>query len=171
MNHLHPGVRWSFRIGYYFTALVLFFVALVFSFSLFSVVFKGQTSSFTFAILFSALFFFLLFFGIAEVFVRLSYNNWKYEFTDKELKIEKGVIFKTYKSIPYSRIQNIDINRGILARLSGYSSLNIQTAGYSGYPYGSQGLFSEGYIPGVSVSEAEKIREFLLKKISLGKGL
>ena len=39
------------------------------------------------------------------------------------------MIWKRYVTIPYDRIQNVDIYRGVLARLLGLSDLNIQTAG------------------------------------------
>ena len=111
--------------------------------------------------------FLFLYLVIGEIYARLSYRFWKYEFTHNELKIEKGIIWKAYKSIPYERVQNVDIHRGILARLLGFSSIQIQTAGYSAV-YSGRGLSvgSEGYLPAVSMEGAEKIREFLIKKIS-----
>ena len=58
------------------------------------------------------------------------------------------------------------MRRGIFARIFGFSTLNIQTAGYSG-GYGGYGRgMSEGYIPAVSIKEADKRRTFLMKKIS-----
>jgi uncharacterized membrane protein YdbT with pleckstrin-like domain len=75
---------------------------------------------------------------------------------------------KVYKSIPYERVQNVDIKRGILARILGFSVLDVQTAGYSG-GYGNGRMLPEGRIPALSVVDAEKYREFVLGKIS-GKG-
>jgi putative membrane protein len=94
----------------------------------------------------------------------MAYNRWFYEFTDTQLRVEKGIIWKRYSNIPYQRVQNVDITRGIIARICGFSSVNIQTAGYS-VPANARG-HSEGYIPAVDVKEAEKIREFLMKKIN-----
>ena len=101
---------------------------------------------------------------VAEIYARMAYNRWFYEFTEDNLKIERGIIWKKYSNIPYERVQNVDITRGIIARLCGFSSVNIQTAGFSYSPKG--GAMSEGYIPAVDMGEAEKIREFLMKKIS-----
>jgi len=67
-------------------------------------------------------------------------------------------------NISYERIQNVDITRGILARMLGFSSVNIQTAGYSYTPRGR--VASEGYLPAVDMAEAEKIREFVMKKVT-----
>lgn len=123
-----------------------------------------------FVILYFILFLILLII-ISEIFVRLDYKNWKYEFTSDSLKIERGVIVKRYKSIPYDRIQNIDITRGVFARMLGFSTIDIQTAGYSvAYGNSSSASGSEGHLPAVSVEGAEKIREFLMKKIYSKKG-
>lgn len=90
----------------------------------------------------------------------MTYNRWLYDFDDTGLRTERGIIWKKYSTVPYKRIQNVDIRRGIIARMFGFSSIFIHTAGYA------SGIGSEGYIPGVGVEEAEKIRSFLMGKIS-----
>ena len=154
MKRLHPGVKWSWRIGYYFLVLFAIIWLSGASISLFRI-----TSTFGFVVLFIALFVILL----AEFYIGLAYNNWAYEFTKDGVKLERGVIWKRYSNIPYSRIQNVDITRGVVARIIGFSTLDIQTAGYSGY--GRRPGMSEGHIPAIDVKEAENIREMLLKKI------
>ena len=76
------------------------------------------------------------------------------------------MIWKTYSNVPYERVQNVDIRRGIIARIFGFSSVNIQTAGYSGYVRGGYAYGSEGYIPALDMGEAERVRDFLMKRIS-----
>ena len=44
--------------------------------------------------------------------------------------------------------------------------MNLQTAGYSMPTRNSYGAGSEGYIPAVPIEDAEKIREFLMQKIT-----
>jgi len=104
---------------------------------------------------------------VGEIFARMSYTRWKYEFTQTELKLERGIIWKRYSNIPYERIQNVDLHRGVIARMFGFSTLNIQTAGYAS-SYGRGLPKSEGHIPAVSTKRAEEIRNFLMKKISKG---
>ena len=88
----------------------------------------------------------------------LSYRNYGYEVSEDAFHSEQGVIRKKYISIPYERIQNIDIHRGILGRLLGLSDLDIQTAG------GSRGGFSrEGRLPGLDKDVAIKLRDQLIK--------
>lgn len=76
------------------------------------------------------------------------------------------MIWKKYVTIPYERIQNVDIYRGIFARILGLSDLQIQTAGMSATvgSYGISGAGAEGRLPGVSQEEAEKLRDELVKR-------
>lgn len=162
MHKLHPGAKWNFRLGVYGT----FFVPLVFLGGfLSSVIFKGFVSNFISNLLLILISLILIIVLFGEIYARMAYNRWKFEFTETNLKKEQGIIWKRYSNIPYERVQNVDIQRGIIARIFGFSSVMIHTAGYSGY--GGRGRISaEGYIPAVSPEYAEKIRDFLMHKIS-----
>ena len=179
MNNLHPGAKWLFRSSVFYRAVFLLIVLLIlFPYLLLNLISQNDTAIFDSSNVYFVNFLFLLIFFlvisfIGEIWVRMSYKRWLYEFTSHELKIERGVIFKIYKSIPYERIQNVEIHRGILARIFGFSSLGIYTAGYS-FGSGSRhrGNFgAEGVIPAISSEEAEQVREFLLKKVRGNKGV
>lgn len=173
-QNLHPGAKWLFRLRAFSIVLPFIFF---FSFFIAAIIaaFSGR-GNFSSAIILSSAAFWL--FGVValilliEVYARMAYNRWKYEFTQEGIKIEHGIIWKKYTSIPYWRIQNVNIHRGIIARLSGFSSVEMETAGASGMvAYSRPGHWqkhyhSEGYLPAVSINEAEKIREYLLDKIS-----
>ena len=96
----------------------------------------------------------------SEIYAQMSYNRWFYEFTEEGLRLERGIIWKRYSNVPYERIQNVDVNRGVIARMFGFSSVMIQTAGFSG-PAGA-----EGNIPAVEMNKAEELRSFVMKKIT-----
>ncbi len=98
--------------------------------------------------------------GGAYCWARLSYHYYRYELTEQGFKKESGVIWKRYVTIPYDRIQNVDIYRGIIARILGLSDLQIQTAGYSA----PNAAMSEGRLPGLSQSDAELIRDELINR-------
>ena len=100
------------------------------------------------------------------VWARLSYKFYLYELTEDGFKKELGVIYKKYVTIPYERIQNVDIYRGILARILGLSDLNIQTAGASAQVtrHGVFGAGAEGRLPGLLHEDAEKLRDELIKR-------
>jgi membrane protein YdbS with pleckstrin-like domain len=60
------------------------------------------------------------------------YNSLSYEIQDDEAIMRVGVVTKSIKHVPYRTVTNITIKRGILDRLFGLGTLNIQTAGMSG---------------------------------------
>lgn len=93
----------------------------------------------------------------------LSYENYKYQLQKERIDIEKGVIWKKYVSIPYERIQNVDILRGPIARMLNLSDLQIQTAG------SSTQMLVEGRIQAVSVQDANALKEEILSKVSISK--
>ena len=163
MNNLHPGAKWLFRLRTYFSLLILGIILSIWG-GTFLAAFTGLSVGAT--ILTVVVIYVILALIIGEIYARLAYKFWLYEFTDSQLRLERGIIWKKYSNIPYERVQNVDIQRGIIARILGFSSLNIQTAGYSVPAGRSYGGWSEGFIPAVSAEEAERIREFLMKKIS-----
>jgi putative membrane protein len=166
-RQLHPGAKWQFRIRGYFGA---FFLAIFLSWMvvpMLSIILRlaGISIGTIFAaVLIGAIVFVAFVIIVSEIYARMSYKRWFYEFTDEQLRLERGIIWKRYSNLPYERVQNVDITRGIIARMLGFSTVMIQTAGYSYTPKG--GIATEGYIPAVSAAEAEHIREFLMKKIS-----
>lgn len=127
MKNLDPKSKWLFFFGYFFLTFLI--SVFVFAWIL------GMLGSFDLvsplALLFSPVLSFLFSLVFAEIFSGLTYKNWHYELTGEAIKIERGVIWKHYVSIPYERVQNVDIARGPLARILGLSDLQIQTAGYS----------------------------------------
>jgi hypothetical protein len=158
MEKLHPGARWQFRVDAYLGGL---FLAFILFWMIFPVIFRTASEKSFIGALYPYLFAYIaLVLALGELYARLSYNNWAYEFTEDGFKKERGIIWKKYSSIPYERIQNVDIHRGIIARMLGFSTLMIHTAGYSGMPS------PEGHIPALSIEDAEKWRNFLTNKVS-----
>ena len=164
MNQLHPGARWQFRIsGYFMFGFIGIFFGLWIIAPLASLLLSAvgvSTSSIVTLVLLSILGYILFVIIVSEIYARMAYNRWFYEFNDEELRLERGIIWKRYSNVPYERIQNVDVHRGIIARMLGFSSLMIQTAGYSGQ------MHAEGYIPALEMNQAEQIRNFVMKKIT-----
>jgi uncharacterized membrane protein YdbT with pleckstrin-like domain len=100
------------------------------------------------------------------IWAKLSWRFYRYELREDGFRKELGVIWKKYTTIPYERIQNVDIQRGLVARLLGLSDLQIQTAGSSAVysRYGGRGLGAEGVLPGVSREKAEELRDELIRR-------
>ena len=76
---------------------------------------------------------------------------------EQDLSYQKGLI--TYKliTVPFNRIQHVEVNQGILAKIFKLSSVKIYTAG---------GNASDLSIPGLPVEVAQNLKAFLSEKIS-----
>ncbi|MFH0808615.1 MAG: PH domain-containing protein [archaeon] len=166
MNKLHPGAKWLFRIGGYAGAFFLMIFLSWFVVPVIGIIgaLVFDTEGIAAVVFIGFVVYIILIIVIAEIYARMAYNRWFYEFTPTNLKIERGIIWKRYSNVPYERVQNVDIHRGIIARMCGFSTVAIQTAGFSYGPRG-RGAGAEGSLPAVSVEGAEKIRDFLMKKI------
>ncbi|MCF6333280.1 MAG: PH domain-containing protein [Draconibacterium sp.] len=80
-----------------------------------------------------------------------------YLLREKDLSYQKGLITYKLTSVPFNRIQHVEINQGILAKFLKLSSVKIYTAG---------GNASDLSIPGLPVEDAQKLKAFLSEKIS-----
>lgn len=98
---------------------------------------------------------------LAWLFSWLTFINYHYELTDQGFRKESGVIWKRYITIPYSRIQNVDIHRGVFARLLGSSDIQIHTACHN-----TNTAVSEGRLPALSEADAETMRDELVRRIT-----
>ncbi len=170
MEQLHPKAIWLFFWHYFFfgslSGFFLILYALAFTIPLIGKI--GVAWVFLFFSFF--IFFIFIYLMVCRFFARLTYRYWRYELSENAVKIEKGIILKKYISIPYERVQNVDIYRGILDRLLGLSELHIQTAGYSGGYSGRgwgglAGRSSEGRLPGLDPQKAEQLREELVARV------
>ncbi len=112
---------------------------------------------------------------LSYAWAKMSYDRWHYEFRPEGFYVEQGIFWKKQTTIPYEKIQNVDIRRGILAQIFGVSDVQIQTAGYSGY-MGGRGwgpviaAMSEGLLPSLDVDIAESVKNELIKRAKGKKG-
>ena len=168
MKQLDPKAVWLFFISF---VLRWFFVIIILS--IWSSVFLNELdetlesdAGFSFSFLNWLWIIIPVFLILCFVWAKLTYYFYRYELTDAGFRKELGVIYKKYVTIPYDRIQNVDIYRGILARILGLSDLNIQTAGMSATVgrYGISGAGSEGRLPALSREIAEQLRDELIQR-------
>ena len=175
MEKLHPKSVWLFFVHFIFLGIFLFGVSIPFT----APIFLEKVGEEARAVVASQLWkvitwwiiLFLAYLVFCYIWARLTYRFWRYQLTDNALKVERGVIWKKYISIPFERIQNVDIYRGVWARIFGLSDLQVQTAGYSGAPGKHGGFRSEGRLPGLDPKVAEDLREQLIRKIKGEQGL
>lgn len=96
-------------------------------------------------------------FLVSYVWSVLYRNAYTFTVTDRGIEQEWGVINKSSVTIGYDRIQNVNVQRNIFARLLGLSTIEIHTAGNNSQER------SEGKIPGLDKERAEHIRGILVQ--------
>jgi len=100
-----------------------------------------------FFVVFILIFFFLI----------LGFSRRKYALRDLDISYKSGVIVKTMTTVPFSRIQHIEIDEGPISRYFGLASLSVYTAGDSS---------DDLEIKGIEKEEALRIKEFISSKIN-----
>ena len=75
-----------------------------------------------------------------------------YMLRDDDLLFRRGIMFQRFVSVPYGRMQLVDINRGPLARALGLSELKLVTAAAA----------SNVTIPGLPEQDADELRDRLV---------
>ncbi len=92
-----------------------------------------------------------IFYGVVALpAIILQYLRFSYRITPKQIVIQKGVIKRQNRSIPIERVQNVQIERNLVARLLGVAKVTIETAGSSA---------TEGSLEYVGLDSAHEIRK------------
>lgn len=80
----------------------------------------------------------------------LAWRRFCYGVGPAEIVIESGILHRNRRSIPFDRVQDVDIERTFLARLFGLAKVRIETGA---------GGKDEGLLDSVSLAEAHRLRE------------
>jgi membrane protein YdbS with pleckstrin-like domain len=91
----------------------------------------------------------------------MAWGRWRYELGEETLELRHGVIVHTESSIPYFRVQHVDVHQGPLERWLGIARLEIATASSA----------TDAQIPGVELALAEPIRAYVLGRTGDREGL
>ena len=133
----------------FFLVFILLFVVLSF---LINKELVEETSDYT-GLVYSI--FFII--GLAIItFYIIGFSKRKYALRDKDISYKSGVFVKTITTVPFSRIQHVEIDQGPISRFLGLSSLTVFTAGDSS---------SDLEISGIKNEQALKIKEFISAKV------
>lgn len=87
----------------------------------------------------------------------LGFSRKGYLVREQDISFQRGLITYKLTTVPFNRIQHVEVNQGILAKIFKLSSVKLYTAG---------GNASDLSIPGLPVSDAQKLKAFLSDKIS-----
>lgn len=94
------------------------------------------------------------------------YKWWRfsYRLDAEELRIASGIFSRNVRSIPYERIQDVNLEQGPLARMLGLARVRLET--------GSSGSGDEGALDSVDLAEASRLRDVIrLRKAAQAQGM
>lgn len=81
------------------------------------------------------------------------YREWGYRIDGRALEIRSGLVYRSLRLLPLSRIQHVDLQRGPFERMLGLASLVLYTAGTRSASIS---------LPGLKAEEAIRLRDHLL---------
>jgi uncharacterized protein len=134
----------------FFLVFILFFIGLV---VLHQFVFSDDVNAYVIYIY--ALFF--IFFGCIFAYFLLSFSKRKYALREKDISYKSGLLARKMTTVPFSRIQHVEIDEKPISRLFGLSSLSVYTAGDSS---------DDLEIKGIQKETALQIKEFISTKVN-----
>lgn len=148
------------------TKLILYVLTISLTiWSVFNIIFrlKSEESALIknkqFALLYSTSFIVMLI-VLAIYFINLYYQSVIYEIVENEVHVNRGIITKTRKIIPYRTITNVEIKQGPYDRLLKIGTIELQTAGSSRNNSGP-----EERLDGLPAEELAQIQEQILIQI------
>lgn len=83
----------------------------------------------------------------------LYWTRFEYRVGDNEIRIDSGIVSRTHRSIPFDRVQDVDISQGPLARLLGLAKVKFETGGSAGE--------DEGILQAITLERAQQLRELV----------
>ncbi len=103
---------------------------------------------------------------LGYVWAYLFHGFYRWRLGDEEIKIWRGIVFRKRITIPYMRVQNVNVVRGPLLLLFGLSGVEVETAGQKA---SYSGLYTtEGYLPGLV--EGEAVADNIVERVKKKKG-
>ena len=91
--------------------------------------------------------------AVSTVGLLLYWRRFEYRVGDTEIRIDSGIFSRTHRSIPFDRVQDVDITQGPVARLLGLAKVRFETGASAGQ--------EEGVLQAVSLERAEALRELV----------
>jgi len=82
----------------------------------------------------------------------LYWRHFEFRVGASEIRIDHGLLTRTHRSIPFDRIQDVDITQPLLARLFGLARVKFETGGSAG------GKDDDGVLQAVSLERAQALR-------------
>lgn len=101
----------------------------------------------------TALFAMLALLLFMSVGVFLYWRRFEFRVGMNEIRIDSGIVSRTHRSIPFDRIQDVDITQGPIARVLGLARVKFET--------GASGGEEEGALQAIRLDRAEELRDLV----------
>jgi membrane protein YdbS with pleckstrin-like domain len=95
-------------------------------------------------------------FTIQFLILKIGFSKRKYLVRSKDISYKSGLFFMKTTTVPFHRIQHIEINQGPFSRFFNLAVLSVFTAGNSS---------DDIKIRGIKMTDASKIKEFISTQI------
>jgi membrane protein YdbS with pleckstrin-like domain len=141
-NKLDPKIKRVWRIN----SLIITFILAVFFVGIFLIFYFVLDLNILWGLIPAGLIFIRILLNF-YIYPKIKYARWRYEVSNDEIYIRKGLYFVSNIIIPIVRVQFTDVSHGPILRVFGLSDVEITTAG------GSQ------TIPGLTVADADILRD------------
>ncbi|MEM1132527.1 MAG: PH domain-containing protein [Pseudomonadota bacterium] len=92
---------------------------------------------------------------IAMFFAWLKWSRFSFTLGDNEIRITSGVLSRNSRSIPYERVQDVNIEQNLLARILGLATVKLETGSGGG---------SDGALDAVLLERADAIRDTIRER-------
>lgn len=91
--------------------------------------------------------------ALSGIGIFLSWLRFSYTIGDGEIRIDSGVFSRKHRVIPFDRVQDVNIEQGLIARALGLAKVRLETGGSA-----SAGA-EEGELNAISLAEADSLRD------------
>ncbi len=99
---------------------------------------------------------------IAAIATFIYWTRFEFRVGEDEIRIDSGIFSRTHRSIPFDRIQDVDITQGPVARLLRMAQVKFETGGSAG-----SGA-DEGVLAAIPLERAEQLRLQVRSRRSVG---
>ncbi len=96
--------------------------------------------------------------GLAAWWTLLVWRSWQFRVGEHALHLRHGVLTRHESTIPFHRVQHIDLEAGPLERRLGLTTLVLRTASAS----------SDSTVPGIDAGHADELRGRILTLVGTG---
>lgn len=87
-------------------------------------------------------------------YVRAAYRAWRYRLGEEALDLAHGVFWRQTSSMPYHRLQQVDVGQGPLERWLGMATVQLRSAAAT----------TDATLPGIALTEVDELRSRLLHR-------